>query len=351
MSGPISTRKWVDPPALLVAALGVGFAVWLVLSASAPVDFDLTLFIKTGADSTATRHEIEGLLGPVVLAPGLGHDGQAFFLLAQDPFLLEAGRYTASMEDPAYRARRMLYPAIAGLLGLLSPRAIVTGLVLVNVLAMGVGSFFTARLAQVTGRSGWLGLAFAANIGMIYELLVDGGGLLAWGLAVGGLLYLVQGRPGRAGLLLTGAVLARELMLLVVVGAALWQRRGRGLLALVVPPITAIAVWMAWVALRLGGAGITPQRFGPPLRGLLDVIGAWELVDYLVAGAVAASSAVVIRSWWRFRDPIATSVLGFPVVALFLSSLVWVRFSDFGRVLAPLITAALVAASPVMAER
>ena len=65
---------------------------------------------------------LESLVGgPVVLIDGTGHDGQYFFLQANDPWLLNPTEGLEFLDFPTYRAQRMLYPVVAGLGGLLGP--------------------------------------------------------------------------------------------------------------------------------------------------------------------------------------------------------------------------------------
>ncbi|NIQ30155.1 MAG: hypothetical protein GTN89_07250, partial [Acidobacteria bacterium] len=76
--------------------------------------------LRVGEDSAA-RAVIESDLGAVPLAEGRGHDGQYAFVTARDPFAIDAEWNSTYVR---YRHRRVGYPFLAGLGGLLHPEGI-----------------------------------------------------------------------------------------------------------------------------------------------------------------------------------------------------------------------------------
>ena len=83
------------------------------------------------------------------------------------------------LDRPLYRSQRMFYPLQAGGLGLFSAEGVVWGLLVVNVIAMGLGTWAVAVLAVEMGLSSWWGLAFLLNIGLVSELNIGGAGIVA----------------------------------------------------------------------------------------------------------------------------------------------------------------------------
>ena len=102
---------------------------------------NLSAFIGFGKDAPATRDYAEQRLGEVVLRESQGHDGKFFFVQANDPLLLDPEENAAILDFPVHRSRRVMYPLVAGGLGLLGPQAIVWGLLLTNVVGMALGTW------------------------------------------------------------------------------------------------------------------------------------------------------------------------------------------------------------------
>ena len=230
--------------------IGVGLSVRVLAAA----DFEITTFLAFGEDAVEITQYAEDVLGErVQVRAAQGHDGKFFFLQAMDPLYLEPGEHSVFLDRPVYRAQRMLYPLVAGVGGLLPARAVPWSMVLVNVLAIGWGGLGTARLAARYGASPWWGLAFPLNVGMLAEFVISGAGIVAFAAAVWGVLALEEDRPGLAATWLTASVLAREAMLLFVVGAAFqrWRRTRQIPVGLVSAPVLAVLAWAGYLRLRL----------------------------------------------------------------------------------------------------
>lgn len=285
----------------------------------------------------------------IVGSPGLGHDGKFFFALAVDPFLLDPELNASWLDRPVYRAQRILYPMLAGGFGLLSPPLVLWGLVIVNIAAMGLGSWALARIATALGGSPWLGFSFVINPGMTIELALDGSSILAWALAAWGLAELLEKRSSAAAGLLSLAVLARESLGVVAVGAFLfvWFTTRRAPWRVLVAPAATGAVWWAWVRVRVGhlpatgGAGSVVF----PLQGLSRGVLAWFetggltlLLGLMVFGCVV----VVIASAWKRPDVLSWSTIGFVPLLLVLHEDVLKDGLNLVRAVAPLVSSGLV---------
>ncbi len=335
------------PGAAVMGLVGAGIGLVLMAQALAAVGWDASVFLNIGESSPEVRALAERYLGSVVLLPQLGHDGRFFFVQAIDPWIEDPGSYRAMLDFPAYRARRLAYPALVGVFGLLPVKAIPWMMALVNVAGLGLGSWATSRLALRLGCPAWLGLAFVANPGMFNEFFVSGAGIVALALALWGIDAVDRGRWWVAGSVLTGAVLAREVMLLTVVGLAVnaWRARRRGWWRVAALPVIVWGGWAAWVWARLGvDTSGARAALGWPFIGIAAAVRGWASapgIEIGMASVLAAASVVVVVSAVRTRNLVAWGTVGFALLAPFLSRLVWQQSFDMSRALAPVFTAAV----------
>jgi hypothetical protein len=337
---PGAPRAWV------VAVVASVLAVLIAVNSLRVFEWDATAFIGFGEEAIATRVYAEEVLGPVELRRAQGHDGKFFFVQAIDPWVLDPARATELLEPPVYRSQRMLYPVLAGFGGLLGPEAIVWGLLIVNVLGLAIGTWATAKLSNLLGASAWWGLAFAANAGLIFDLQNSGAGIVAACLAMVGVLMLYEGRYLFAIAPLAAAVLAREVMLVTVLGLVVWHwgegRRRIGLLTLTVPGVL-FGSWYLYLVARLGSDESSVRAFSAPFVGMVQAIPAWTQrpANMVAALAVISLMIVFVYRWWYSRTALGWAFVGFVPLALVLSDRVWAQMFDFSRALAPGLTAAV----------
>ena len=140
-------------------------------------------FVALGEESTVETEYATRLLGDVTTRQGLGHDGRFFFAQANDPWYIEPEVHAAVLDEPRYRAQRMLFPSVAGGFGFFPPGVVAWSMLVTNLLALGLGAYLAALLALRWGGAAWLGLAVPMNIGLIFELDIGGAGILAYGAA------------------------------------------------------------------------------------------------------------------------------------------------------------------------
>lgn len=336
----VSTRR-----AIHVALVGVIIAAALAASVLGSVDWDASSLLRVGEENTAILEYVEGQLGAVLTVPELGHDGKYFFIQANDPLLLDPASHAEVIDRPVYRSQRMLYPFFASLGGLLEGWAIVWGLLVVNLAAIGLGTWAAARLAISLGATPWLGLAFALNPGMLFELIIDGGGVIAWALAVLGVWLITEGRYRGAVVAIIGATLAREAMILVALGVAarLWRKDRVRAIWMVAAPAAAALVWGLWVRFRLAVPLLTSEseEIGLPFVGLARAFSRWadDPGRNLIFGlAVIAFLLVIALQAMRRPSYIAYSTLGFIILAPLLTRQVWLNYFDITRAVAPVFT-------------
>lgn len=329
-----------------VTVLALVIAVLAAVRLLAFFGWDPTVFTAFGEEAAVTTAYGEAKLGREVLTrPHQGHDGKFFFVLANDPLLHDPEANAEVIDRPTYRSQRMLYPLIAGGFGLFPASVIVWALPVVNVLALGLGSWAVATIAMRHGAPAWVGLGFVLNIGLLSELFIDGAGILAFALACLGALALEDEQPVAAALAFTGAVLSREVMALFVGFIALfWLVRRRKIpWAVTIPPALAVLAWAAYIRIRIDAEptpGYWRELDAIPFSGVVDALvsGLGNLVDYLVIGVFLGLIALVPYRAWKSNVYLTWGAVGFAALSPFLSWYVWQKSFDISRALAPLAT-------------
>lgn len=306
---------------------------------------DATGFLRLPEANPEFVAYVEGLIGPSLVAPDLGHDGKFFFIQANDPLLIEPEEGFGFFDWPAYRAQRMLYPLLAGVFGLLAPGQIVWSLIVVNVLAMVLGTWALARVALGLGASPWLGLAFVLNPGMIFDLSINGSSVLGWALAVWALAALQDGRWTSGALLLSGSVLSRESMGLVAIGAFVyvWRRHVLVRWRVLAVPAAAGGLWWLWARIRVGDLPASPVagNLDIPFRGLIEGVRNW--LDSgglnLALGALVVFCTLLVV-WSALANPslLTWSTVGFVPLMSVLHSDVVRGALNMTRAVAPILT-------------
>ena len=327
----------------LVAIAIVSLMAVRVLSES---DWDPTIFTAFGDDANVITTFAEDILGrDVITRATLGHDGKYFFVHANDPWLIDPDRTAGVIDRPLYRTQRMLYPVLAGGGGLFSGEVVVWALLVVNVVAIGVGSWAVAELAMDMGGSSWWGLAFVLNIGFISEVMIDGAGVVAAAFAFWAVVLMRRGRALPAIAFLALAALAREAMLLAAAGTAvwLWMDGRKGLAVRTVSyPAVAVVGWAAYTRFRIGvDTGVSQvQEIGLPFGGVLDAVESWmgDPVDLAAGVAILGLLAFYSRRVLKSRELVGWAFLGFVPLALLFTRQVWESYFDISRAIAPTVT-------------
>lgn len=330
----------------IVGVVGLVLTAYIAAGLAASADWSPTIFVKF-SDTPEMAQYADSQFDDVAFSGRLGHDGKFFFVQARDPFYLDPESHAYLLDRPTYRAQRMLYPTIAGGFGALGAEGTAWGLIVVNVLAMGVGTYFTARVATRLGLSPLFGLAFFVNPGVFVSSVIDTAEVVAMVFLMWGLLEIMERRTTNAAVLLSMAALSRETMLLCVVGwivyEVFWHHKFRWMM---LAPFVVSGAWWAYVRWRIGYLSPSLQdveALGSPLGGLMDALSKWmvdpALKDDLVVGValVLMLAAFVVWSVTR-RSLIPLMGVGFTPVAILMVEEVWFHYFDAARALTPLVT-------------
>ena len=218
-----------------------------------------------------------------------------------------------------------------------------------NLLAMAAGSWGLGRVAAGMGISPWLGLAFALNPGLIFEMAIDGGALLGLALGVWALVAIQDRRWVIAAVLLTGAVLARETLILVALGAFafVWWKEGRLRLPLVLAPGLAAVIWWLVVRKQLENlpSPTSTKTLDIPLRGLWEGLSNWVSTGglNLALGILVLLCAVIIVASAVLRPSLLSwATVGFVPLLSILNPAITVGGLNITRAMAPVVSAAMV---------
>lgn len=251
------------------------FFVALVLAKFSP-QTGFTSLIHFGETWQDRRHHALKSL-PLATAPGSnGYDGQFYAQIALDPLLRDPS-LAQNLDAPAYRARRILTPATAAILGFGQPWWILQAYALLNVACWFALGWLLRRSiggsGDWTGFARWAGCMFGMGVlDSVRQSLVDLPALLLLVLAIDA---HRQSSTAKTTLWLALGNLAKETSLLgafaLHAGRSLirpqWQRALVSL-ALAIAPLV---VWSAYVAQRFpestGGSGLGNLDW--PLLGLL----------------------------------------------------------------------------------
>lgn len=328
--------------ALLGGAIYLGIVVIFLASFSGRIEW----FVKFGETSPYTPYA-RSVLGPDISVPlDDGHDGQAFWLQARDPFLTNGEQLRAIYERPAYRAQRMLYPLAASPGHLFGEQGVLWALVLVNLGAVVFGCYLCARLAEEAGARDRAAWAYAANPVVFIAVLMDFADALALALLLATVLAARRERWWWALAAAVGAVLTKEINLIGIAALAVLgtgvPRRWR--VALIAAPAAAAGTWALYARWRLGWPASDIQEFTPiPFYGYWDAYrrgwsqyGNWS--DAFMAVIVVVFAGFSVRRWLRRRTFEMNTALPFLALVPFMSIYVTDIMLNLVRAVGPAIT-------------
>ncbi|HEU0002421.1 MAG TPA: glycosyltransferase 87 family protein [Ktedonobacteraceae bacterium] len=197
-----------------------------------------------------------------------GYDGQFYYQIARDPF-----HVSQFLDHPAYRYQRIVYSIVVAILSLGQANFIPFMLLLVNFLAIILGTELIARMLVQQKLSPWFSLAFGLYFGQATAFIFDTTEPFTYFLVCLGLFLMLRKRPTVAALIMGVAVLSRETAILFPMGyllVYLYQKRWRDALRLFLLSIAPTVIWYAIIALLFKTSGVTtaPAFQLIPFKGL-----------------------------------------------------------------------------------
>jgi hypothetical protein len=280
----------------------------------------------------------------------IGYDGQFFLYIARDP----AGA-VPYLDNASYRYGRIVYPLAARGLALGRQDAIPLALVVLNLLAVAVGTWAVAAWLRRERFPEWFALLYAAYPGVFFGVWRDLSEPLAYSLTAVALLVFDGDRPRRIALsaaLFAIAILTREgaaVFALVWAAAFAVQRRRLPAALFAVGSLLPYLVYrFVFLNLWLGNAGLPAQvRPTPVPFGGIGHYFPWGGVELqrvyavLLPGVfcVALAAAALLRGT---RALAVWALLANALVfVVFLPAAAYADYSSAGRISTSLVLAFL----------
>lgn len=278
-------------PAILAVAVGSLFVLWRL----AESEWDPAALAEIGA--AYSQGDTQG-------SPG--YDGQFAYFIALDP---TPESLEHKLDVPAYRYQRILYPLLARLTALGNPEWIPWTLLIVNVLAHGVGTWGVTHLL---GEHGIYAVAYGLWVGLIAPIGLDLNEPLAYMLVVLGWLARRNGRSYLAGGLLGLAFFAKETTIIFalafLVHDLLIGKKLKSAMA-IVAALGAFLVFQIWLFTQFGQFGVGS---GGELSTPFEILPFWGLlrigqVSMLALGAflIVFGPTIVFPAVWGIAQGIA----------------------------------------------
>jgi hypothetical protein len=268
-----------------------------------------------------------------VLAEGeVGYDGQLFLSIALDPSLTNP-QTVASLDNPRYRYRRILFPVLGYLLSLGHRYVVPFALVLINSVCLVTLVIVVGRMLEARQQPVWCSLFVLGIPGFWCSLLLTTSDLLAALLLALSLAAYTNARYRVLTLCYGLAALTHETMLVVIGSLAiplLARRQWRDAVTVLTGCIPAL-LWNVFVFFHIPSDGSTSgfvENFAFPGAGIVDKLQA------ALSGPVSAkwlfdTSAFVLlcgtfcflifslRTKWRLYAvvPCVSAYLGFFVLS------------------------------------
>jgi hypothetical protein len=335
-------------------AFWIAICIFLALVASKfSPQTGFTSLIRFGETWEAKRNPSLRELPIATVPHSNGYDGQFYAQLALDPLLLSS-ETSAALDVPAYRARRILTPAMASVAGAGNPWWTLQIFALLNVGCWLVLAWVVYRNINVSdwvSFARWVGCMFGMGVlESVRQSLVDLPALLLLALAI---LAHDRARSARSTCWLALAGLAKESSVLgaiaLVVESFRWPfTTKRKALSLAVAAMPLVA-WSFYIYYRLphsagtSGAG----NFTWPLVGMVLQIktslseiarGNW---DGRYSMGLMAVLGLITQAWTIWRRPNITSSwwrigAAYALLLLVLSPWVWSGYWAVCRALLPM---------------
>ncbi len=201
-------------PVLIVAILISLF----ILGRLSQSGFDFSSFVVAG-DTFSKPARVPRSL--TVLKESAGYDGQFYYRLALNPLTSQVTEFGITLDIPAYRHQRILYPLLTWVLSLGNANLVPIIMVLINFFSLCVMGWIGGAYAQSLKQHALWGVFLPLYPGFLFTLSRDLVEILEVTLLLGSLLLIRRGKPVAATLLLALAVLTKETAFLVAVAALL----------------------------------------------------------------------------------------------------------------------------------
>lgn len=171
----------------------------------------------------------------------VGYDGQFSYFIARD-----GANAVPYIDGPTLRYQRIVYPVLARAISLGQADLVPWALILINILAITIGTYLLAQLLTQAKRSPWYALLYPLWVGTLFSLRLDLNEPLCFTLGIASFYAYQRGNFRWVCLLLILSTLTKELGLLFAFSIALHaffnKKRGWALL-FALSPLSAFLAW------------------------------------------------------------------------------------------------------------
>jgi len=271
----------------------------------------------------------------------VGYDGQFYYYIAHDPFI--TAHIYNHIDFPAYRYQRIMYPLCTWMLSLGLPKVIPYMMVLVNLLAILLGTYFVTVILRHFQRSPWWSLCYASFWGFLLCLLRCLPEPLAIAFLAMAVAAFLKEKWLLMGLSLSLAALTQETTLLVSLAFlfTFFQKRDFRKFPCLALPFLAYGLWQIYIFIHfktfsfLGGT----QNFSLPFWGLLQkILLLIQTGLTLESGAELIYLALVLvlvpiafYQALKKKEPLTLSFAGYALMTAVLNQLIWVEPWSYAR--------------------
>lgn len=213
-----ASETFCAPP--VAALLAMAAYLLLCLPILAARHGDPSVFVNAGdryVDAAQTTPRLP------VRAHSDGYDGQFYYRMAQHPFSLAPVEGGITLDHPAKRLERFLYPLLAWAVSLGGRGGTAWAMFGLNLFGLGVIAFLVSDLARRQVLPAVLPLAVMLWPGFVVTLMHDTTEIVSTVFLVGAVWAYLRGRLGLYAALAVAATLARETTIPVLIGVLGWE--------------------------------------------------------------------------------------------------------------------------------
>ena len=264
----------------------------------------------------------------------------------------------------AYRWQRILYPLLSRLLAVNRPELIPWTLILINIVAIGAGTWITELILEHYGESNWYALAYGLYGGQFVALLADMHEPLSQALVQLAILAWLKNRQPLMVVAFALAILAKETALLFAAAFIIYYLIGRHWRQAIYVGLSIGPYFILQLFFRLW---MDETAFSPVDPFILFPFGGWlmiariDLLTFVLISLMIVPIAVIptiagliisVRSfWYRYYDPYAISIFLNSLFILILPHLTFRESSATIRVVQGLSVSILLYGASVHSKR
>jgi hypothetical protein len=281
----------------------------------------------------------------VVVVDHVGHDGQATYGVALDPWIAQP---PSEVPDATYRYRRILLPMLGSGFGFLGGEALLWSLTILNLGGFVLSAWAFSLIVRERGLPWWLPVIPLLNVGLFLSLQSTTPDAAGLGLAMLAMALAVKEKHLFAAFAAGGAALTKEVFVVVCASLgllALIHLRRRSVALTYFAATGPALLWSAYLFARLEEGPATGGNLGLPFAGIFESLALWSSTSSRDRGFTALSIAILalaVLSLLRGGKSLWSYLLTpFVAIALVASRAVWHLGNNSLRTLAPLLPLAL----------